>query len=105
LRECLRIGQTAQRTPYKVQITDPTEPTFRSLLLLLADKLGFVEGMPDAVDYLIDHHYRRTGRPFRSCQPRDLLLQARYYCVYNGEPLRLTTDVVDFSVRCYFTAV
>ena len=27
----------------------------------------------EAVDYLIERHYRQAGRPFRNCQPRDLL--------------------------------
>ena len=27
------------------------------------------------VDYLIETHYKAVNRPFRCCQPRDLLLQ------------------------------
>jgi hypothetical protein len=94
-----------RRIPYKVHVIDPDESMFRQLMLLLSSKIGFVDIEPDSIDYLIEHHYRRVARPFRSCQPRDLLLQARNYCVYNDRPLALTREVIDFSIRCYFTAM
>ena len=25
----------------------------------------------ETLNYLIENHYRKTGRPFRACQPRD----------------------------------
>jgi hypothetical protein len=46
-----------------------------------------------------------VSRPFRSCQPRDLLLQARSRCIYNNQPLELTREVIDFAVGCYFTTM
>jgi len=94
-----------RRIPYKIQVTDPDETMFKKLIQLVAPKLGFDSLPDDPVDYLIEHHYRRVGRCFRSCQPRDLLLQARNYCLYNGLPIQLTRDVVDFSVGCYFTTM
>ncbi|WP_435006113.1 AAA family ATPase [Tundrisphaera lichenicola] len=92
-----------RRIPYKIQVTDPDEGSFRKLLWLLAEKLGFEEVQSDPIDYLIETHYRPEGRSFRSCQPRDLMLQARSYCLYNDRPLRLTREVIDFAVKCYFT--
>ncbi len=94
-----------RRIPYKIHVTDPDETMFKKLMMLVAPKLGFDSLSDDPVDYLIDHHYRRVGRCFRSCQPRDLLLQARNYCLYNGLPIQLTRDIVDFSVSCYFTTM
>ena len=94
-----------RRIPYKIQVSDPTESMFRLLFGLVAPKLGFQEVPAESLDYLIDHHYRRVNRPYRSCQPRDLLLQARNYCVYNDQPIRLTPEVVDFAVSCYFTTM
>ena len=94
-----------RRIPYKIQVTDPDESMFRSLLGLLAGKMGFDDVDPGAIDHLILDHYRAKGRPFRSCQPRDLLLQARSYCLYNDYPLRLSNDVIDFAVKCYFTTM
>lgn len=94
-----------RRIPYKIHVTDPDETMFKNLIKLVAPKLGFDSLSDDPVDYLIEHHYRRVGRCFRSCQPRDLLLQARNYCLYNGLPIQLNRDVVDFSVGCYFTTM
>jgi hypothetical protein len=94
-----------RRIPYKIQVVDPDESMFRKLLWLLSEKLGFGDVPPDSIDYLVETHYRLKGRPFRSCQPRDLLLQARSYCLYNDYPLSLSRDVIDFSVGCYFTTM
>ena len=94
-----------RRIPYKIEITDPDESMFRRLIQMVAPKLGFPGVSPETIDYLIDRHYRQANRPFRSCQPRDLLLQAKNYCLYNDLPLTLSRGVIDFSVACYFTTM
>jgi predicted ATPase with chaperone activity len=92
-----------RRIPYKINAMDPTEAMFRQMITIFAPKLGFREIDPQAVDHLIKQHYHRTGRPFRCCQPRDLLLQVRNYCVYHELPLELTPAYFDFAVSNYFT--
>jgi hypothetical protein len=94
-----------RRIPYKINAADPTEPMFRKMIDMFAPKLGFPEIDPGAVDYLIQHHYQRVGRPFRCCQPRDLLLQVRNYCIYNGLPLELKPEYFDFAAMNYFTVM
>lgn len=94
-----------RRIPYKIEAPNPTEPTFRSMIRLFAPKLGFAEVDDAAVDYLIDHHYKRVDRPFRCCQPRDLLLQVRNYCVYNDLPLTLKPEYFDIAAGNYFTVM
>ncbi len=34
------------------------------------------------IDYLIEKHYKQAGRPFRACQPRDLMLQVKNFCSF-----------------------
>ena len=94
-----------RRIPYKIQAADPTEPMFRKMIEIFAPRLGFREVDQAAVDYLIQHHYQRCSRPFRCCQPRDLLLQVRNYCVYNDLPLELKPEYFDFAARNYFTVM
>ena len=94
-----------RRIPYKINATDPTEPMFREMFAIFAPKLGFAEVDDSALDYLIDHHYRRVNRPFRCCQPRDLLLQVRNYCIYNDLPLELRPEYFDFAASNYFTVM
>jgi predicted ATPase with chaperone activity len=94
-----------RRIPYKINAMDPTEDMFRQMIGLFAPKLGFQKIDQTAVDYLIQHHYLRVNRPFRCCQPRDLLLQVRNYCVYNDLPLELKPEYFDFAAMNYFTVL
>lgn len=94
-----------RRVPYKINVLDPTEAEFRKLFELVAPGLGFTldDAAVKAIDYLIETHYRPCERPFRCCQPRDLLLQVRNRCLYGGEDLRITPELFDFAVSVYFT--
>ncbi len=93
-----------RRIPYKIQAANPEEAMYRKMVATIAAKLGFKEFDPAAVDYLIKQHYERTGRAFRCCHPRDLLLQVRNYCVYNDLELELKPEYFDFAAMNYFTA-
>jgi len=91
-----------RRIPYKIDVVDPTEQEFRELFKILAPKMGF-EHCQQAVDYLIKTHY--VDRPFRCCQPRDLLLQIRNYCHYQKQPPEMTSELFDFAVENYFAVM
>jgi hypothetical protein len=90
-----------RRIPYKIDVTDPSEDEFRQLFEIMAPKLGF-EFREEPVDYLIKQHFIAAGRPFRNCQPRDLLLQVRNRCFYENRPLELTGEHFDTAVENYF---
>lgn len=94
-----------RRIPYKINVPDPEESVFRKLFEFVAPGMGFTldaQGRA-AIDHLIEKHYKKTGRPFRCCQPRDLLLQVKNRCLYLGQPLTLTPDLFDYAVSVYFT--
>jgi hypothetical protein len=93
-----------RRIPYKIEVTDPSEEEFRDLFKMMAPKLGF-EFDNDVVSYLLEKHYRPMSRPMRCCHPRDLLMQARNMCLYEGKPLELTNDAMDFAVENYFAVL
>jgi hypothetical protein len=93
-----------RRIPYKLEIIDPTEQEFRDLIKLMCGRLGFkYEEGP--VNHLIDTHYKKTGRPFRCCQPRDLLQQVKNYCLFRKVPPRLTDDHFDLACENYFAVM
>lgn len=94
-----------RRIPYKINAVDPTEAIFRRMFEIFGPKLGFETIDQEALDYLVEHHYRRVKRPFRCCQPRDLLLQVRNYCVYRDLPIELKPAYLDFAVGNYFTVM
>jgi hypothetical protein len=93
-----------RRIPYKIDFQDPSEAEFRQLLSTSAVALGFPPA-DDAVDHLIETHYRAANRPFRFCQPRDLLQQVRYYCEVHRRPLRMTAEAFDVAVENYFSVL
>jgi hypothetical protein len=94
-----------RRIPYKINVQDPTEAEYRKLFELIGPGMGFTLNAEAhaAIDYLIEKHYKGTNRPFRCCQPRDLLLQVRNNCLYRGEQLRLTPELFDYATSVYFT--
>lgn len=90
-----------RRIPYKIEVTDPGEDEYRMLFDHMCRVLGITQ-TKEAVDHLIDKHYKGVGRPFRRCQPRDLLLQVKSYCAYQNVPAVATAKSLDFAVDNYF---
>ncbi|MBA4032084.1 MAG: AAA family ATPase [Planctomyces sp.] len=97
-------GAFLRRIPYKIQVPDPTEAEFRGIMQRLAPHLGF-QYDDAAVTYLIKTHYAAVSRPFRSCQPRDLLLQVKNFCTYKNYPKQMTAEAFDFAVANYFSVM
>ncbi len=93
-----------RRIPYKVEVKDPSEEEYRALLKLIAEKMK-IEWDQDAVDHLIENHYLAVRRPFRCCQPRDLLLQIVNYCHYMGKSPSMSREMFDFAVENYFAVM
>ncbi len=90
-----------RRIPYKIEVPDPSEEEFRKLFEIMAPIVG-IDFEQDALDYLIDKHYKPIHRPYRCCQPRDLLLQIRNYCHYLDVPPKMCTEYFDYAVENYF---
>ena len=97
-------GAFLRRIPYKIQVPDPTEEQFREMMRRIAPRLGFQYEEPP-VDHLIEKHYTAVKRPFRSCQPRDLLLQVKNFCSYHKIPKRMSAEAFDFAVENYFSVM
>lgn len=90
-----------RRIPYKIELTDPPEATFRALLVSVARGLQLTLE-PGVVDHLIRTHY--VNRPFRGCHPRDLLLQVRDRQAFlDAEPV-VTPAAIDEVADNYFVA-
>jgi len=93
-----------RRIPYKIEVEDPTEEEFLELFRIFAPRMGFAV-REEPLRYLVERHYRAAGRPFRCCQPRDLLQQVRNLCLFEGSSLELTEARLDFAVENYFAVV
>ncbi|MFO1000490.1 MAG: AAA family ATPase [Planctomycetaceae bacterium] len=97
-------GAFLRRIPYKIEVPDPSEPEFRDLFRIMCEKMNFAHDTA-TISYLIETHYKSIGRPFRLCQPRDLLLQVRNYCQFHSVPLRLSPEAFDAAVLNYFSVM
>ena len=93
-----------RRIPYKIEVFNPPEEDFRKLFEIMC-KVTKIPYNAAAVDYLIKKHYLAINRPFRNCQPRDLLLQVRNYCLYNDLPIELKNEYFDYAVENYFSVM
>lgn len=91
-----------RRIPYKIEVLNPSESDFRKLFEIMC-KVTKIPYNADAIDYVIKTHYLPISRPFRNCQPRDLLLQVRNYCLFNELPIELKNEYLDFAVENYFS--
>jgi DNA-binding PadR family transcriptional regulator len=90
-----------RRIPYKIEVIDPCEKEFRELLTMMADKLG-IPFCQATADYLVAEHYHKVNRPFRACQPRDLLTQIVNYCRFRDLPVQMTQENIDLAIENYF---
>lgn len=93
-----------RRIPYKINVVDPTEEQFRRLLAMAAERLE-VAITDGAVDHLIQRHYQALGRPFRACQPRDLMMQIRSRALYENVPAVATPETFDLACENYFAVL
>ena len=93
-----------RRIPYKIEAENPPEADFRKLFEIMC-KITKVPYNPDCIDYLIETHYKPVDRPMRMCQPRDLLLQVRNYCLYNDIAVELKNEYLDFACDNYFSVM
>ncbi|MCH2183224.1 MAG: AAA family ATPase [Mariniblastus sp.] len=93
-----------RRIPYKIEVPNPSRENFVKLFEIMSGVLKF-EWRPELVEQLIERHYVPVDRPFRNCQPRDLLLQVRNYCLFNGLPHEVTEESFDFACDNYFSVM
>ncbi len=93
-----------RRIPYKIEVVDPSEEEFRELFKIMAKIVG-MEYNAESIDYLVETHYKSVNRPFRCCQPRDLLLQIRNYCHYLDVPPQMCHEYFDYAAENYFAVM
>ncbi len=90
-----------RRIHYKIEIPSPTEKQFADLFEIQAKAMGF-EVEPDGFLHLVEKFYRKLKRPARFCHVSDLLMHAKDFCEFHGEPRRLNRQVIDIAASNYF---
>ncbi|QEL18793.1 ATP-binding protein [Limnoglobus roseus] len=90
-----------RRIKFKIEVRDPSEEQYRKIWELVC-KGRRVDFDPSGVNYLIDKWYRPSSRPFRMCQPRDILDQMISIAKYNMERVNFSPDLIDAACSTYF---
>jgi hypothetical protein len=90
-----------RRIKFKIEIRDPDEAQYRKIWELVC-RAKRVEYDDRGVDYLIRKWYLPTKRPFRMCQPRDILDQMMSIAKYNMERVNFSPDLLDAACATYF---
>jgi hypothetical protein len=83
-----------RRIQYKMLLRGPAENEFVRIFeaFCTARKLPFTREM---ITRFIDRHYRRSGKVFRRCHPRDVLSHALNLIHFEKLPFALTDEILD----------
>jgi hypothetical protein len=90
-----------RRIKFKIEIGDPDEKQWRQIWRLVCDgrKIAYDD---KGIDYLVRKWYVPFKRPFRMCQPRDILDQMISIAKYNMERVTFSPDLIDAGCATYF---
>jgi hypothetical protein len=97
------IGDEAllRRIKYKMLMRSPSEEEFRTIFVKVCESHSLRTSLR-LIDAFIGKHYRRTGRPFRRCHPRDIISQALDFIAFQRLAYDLTEECLDWAVASCF---
>jgi hypothetical protein len=90
-----------RRIKFKIEVRSPSEMQWRDIWELVCQARE-VHCDSKGIDYLVEKWYRPFNRPFRMCQPRDLLNQMISIAKYNMERVTFSPDLIDAACSTYF---
>jgi len=102
-----QLGDEAflRRIQYKMLLRSPDEQEFTTIFKQFCEsrELPHPEGL---IQRFIEKHYRKTGKVFRRCQPRDVLSHVIDLIHFERRPFELTEDLLDRAFEgCFLEAV
>jgi predicted ATPase with chaperone activity len=98
-----KLGDEAfwRRIRHKVEIGDPDERIFLTILKSICEKYG-IPYTEEGGRYLIEQHYRPKGREFRAVHPRDIIGLLMDLGGYEDSQPQLTPEWLDAACSSYF---
>ena len=98
-----QLGDEAflRRIQYKMLLRSPDEHEFTTIFQRFCESknLRYHDGL---IARFIDKHYRKAGRAFRRCHPRDVLSHAIDLIHFEKLPFHLTDELVDRAFESCF---
>lgn len=83
-----------RRLQYKMFVGNPDEEEYRSIFSRFCAQNG-LECDSALIEWFLERNYRKTARPRRRCQPRDVISHAIDLISFEGRPYELTADLLD----------
>ena len=90
-----------RRIQMKVGVFSPDERLYFQVFVTEAKRMG-IPFNKDAFLHLLQNWYRKPGRRLQAVHPRDLLRISVAISEYDGNPIRLTPELIDEACQCYF---
>lgn len=91
-----------RRMGYRARVEPPTAAAWSEIFRRAAYTRGIRCEQP-ILDHVLNK-YRIERRQMKGCEPRDLLDRVTDICLFEGQPLELTPQVLDVAWRNYFGA-
>ena len=89
-----------RRMGYRARVEPPTPGAYSEIFKRQAYTRGIRYSQP-VLDHVLSK-YRIEHRQMKGCEPRDLLDRATDICLFEGQPLELTPQVLDIAWQNYF---
>ena len=91
-----------RRMGYRARVEPPTPAAWSEIFKRAAYTRG-IKCEQSILDHLVNK-YRIERRQMKGCEPRDLLDRVTDICLFEGQPLELSPQVLDVAWRNYFGA-
>ena len=89
-----------RRLGYRLYLGNPSPDRYSQVFRAYCAKCG-IDAPPGLLERLLER-YRLEKRPFRCCEPRDLIERVKDICKYRGQPAALDVEVMDLAWKGYF---
>lgn len=90
-----------RRIRHKIKVPYLTEDEFKEVFRRVSASEG-IDFNESAIDYLLEHHYRKKDRGLVGSHPRDLIDQILDFSRYQKCRPELTNEAIDAAVNNYF---
>jgi SpoVK/Ycf46/Vps4 family AAA+-type ATPase len=98
-----QLGDEAflRRIQYKMFLKSPDEQEFATIFQRYCESRD-LPCSEDLISRFVERHYRRTGKPFRRCHPRDVISHAIDLIHFEKLPFELTDNLLDRAFASCF---
>ena len=91
-----------RRMGYRARVEPPTPSAYSQIFARAASRRG-VEYSEACLNHIL-HKYVSEQKQMKGCEPRDLLDRITDICMFEGQPLQLTPQLIDVAWKNYFGA-